>query len=31
MRHALNVLGLNPLVAKAFRDPRREPVPSPAQ
>ncbi|MGD9845448.1 MAG: AMP-binding protein [Variibacter sp.] len=31
MRHALSVLGLNPLVARAFRDPRRATLASPAQ
>jgi hypothetical protein len=29
MRHALAVLGVNPLVANAFRDPRREPLDMP--
>ncbi|MBN8957578.1 MAG: acyl--CoA ligase [Rhizobiales bacterium] len=29
MRHALAVLGVNPLIANAFRDPRREPLDMP--
>ncbi len=29
MRHALAVLGVNPLVANAFRDPRRDPLDTP--
>jgi hypothetical protein len=29
MRHALAVLGINPLVANAFRNPRREPLDTP--